>query len=261
MRRPLEFALVARFGTACALATVGAALSAAPSAAASLVVQTEDGAVAGQCGARRGELSRHSLCGAPGRRIALEPAPASRALERCEAGEGIRQLLPAAQDARFRQYGGQRRLSGREHPAPDRNARGRQASGVRLYPRRRLCHRQRQQGRPGQDRSHEPGGRRHAQLPAGRAGLSRASVVDRRRRFRFRGPAGGARLDQAEHRRLRRRSKQYNDRRRVGGRLVGMRASCRAGLARPLQQGHHRERRLRQQACGASRGRGGRIRP
>ena len=48
MRRPLEFALAARFGTACALATVGAALSAAPSAAASLVVQTEGGAVAGK---------------------------------------------------------------------------------------------------------------------------------------------------------------------------------------------------------------------
>ena len=51
----------------------------------------------------------------------------------------------------------------------------------------------------------------------------------------------------------------------IGGESAGGWSVCAhlvaSGLARPLQQGDHPERRLRQQACGASRGRGNRIRP
>ena len=47
MKRPLIPALATRVGASCALAILGGALGSAPSSAASLVVQTEDGAVQG----------------------------------------------------------------------------------------------------------------------------------------------------------------------------------------------------------------------
>ena len=55
--------------------------------------------------------------------------------------------------------------------------------------------------------------------------------------------------------------KRHHNRRQIGGRMVGVRSSVAPRIARPLQQGYHSERRLRQQAGGASRGRGRRIRP
>ena len=87
-------------------------------------------------------------------------------------------------------------------------------------------------GRRPQLRRHQARGRRrrrrHDQLPAGRARLPRASgagLAARRPRGQLRvdGPAGGAALGPAQHRAVRRRPAQRDDRGPVGRRPVGAR--------------------------------------
>ena len=87
--------------------------------------------------------------------------------------------------------------------------------------------------------------RRHAQLPARRAGLPRASRARagrRGRQLRPGRPAGRAALGARQHRRIRRRPGQGHHRRRVGGRHVGVRPPRRAGVGGTVPGGDHPER-------------------
>ena len=105
--------------------------------------------------------------------------------------------------------------------------------------------------------------RRHDQLPAGRARLPRASraCVGPGRpggQLRADGPASGAALGPAQHRAVRRRPAQRDDRRPVSRRPVGARPPRLARIARAVPARDRAERRIRADAAAARRRRGGR---
>ena len=136
----------------------------------------------------------------------------------------------------------------------------RQAAGAGVDPRRRL-----HPGRRPQLRRHQArGGRhrgRHDQLPARRArlpGAPGACLAARRsgRQLRLDGPAGGAALGQAQHRAVRRRPAQRDDRRPVGRRRVGARPTRIDRRARALPAGDRAERCVRTEPGAARRRRG-----
>ena len=76
----------------------------------------------------------------------------------------------------------------------------------------------------------------------GLPGPSGARPAGRRRQLRAGRPAGGAALGARQHRQLRRRPGQGDDRRRIGGRHVGVRPPRRAGLGGVVPGGDHPER-------------------
>ena len=102
--------------------------------------------------------------------------------------------------------------------------------------------------------------RRHDQLPARRVRLPRApgarlAAGRAVRQLRADGPAGGAALGQAQHRALRRRPAQRDDRRSVGRWRVGASPPGLARLAGPLRPGDRGERCVRAQSGVARPGR------
>ena len=91
------------------------------------------------------------------------------------------------------------------------------------------------------------------QLPCAPGALAAGRL---NRQLRLDGPAGGAAVDPAQHRKVRRRPGQRDDRGPVGRRPVGARPPGLARLARALPAGDRAERRLRADAAFSRRRRG-----
>ena len=131
------------------------------------------------------------------------------------------------------------------------DVRRRAAAGAGLLLRRRV-RRRRRLGAALRRREHGAQGHRLAdgQLPARRLRLPRASRADqgiaapRVRQLRAAGSARRAAMGAEEHRRVRRRSEEGDDRRRVGRIDLGQRADGVAALEGSDRRRHRRERRL-----------------
>ena len=140
------------------------------------------------------------------------------------------------------------------------------APRARHDPRRRAHHRRGRPARRVADRHDRPHHRRVDQLPARPVRLPRrcpGSALGRGRRERQLRPArpgGRAALGAAQHRRVRRRPGQGHDRRRVGGRLVGLRAADLAAGPRAVPRRDHGKRQLRLAEPGHRPGREPRVR-
>ena len=124
------------------------------------------------------------------------------------------------------------------------------APGACHDPRRRADHRRRRPARRVADREHRRHHRRLHQLPArpvrlpGRA-WPRHLGEDRERQLRAARPGGRAAVGAPQHRRLRREPGRGHHRRRVGGRLVDVRADDLAAGPGPVPRRDHAERQLR----------------
>ena len=167
------------------------------------------------------------------------------------AGRQVRPALHAARDVR--RHGVPQQRDGRGLSLPERlDARpvgGGAAAGARVLLRRRLPGRRRI-GAPLRRREHGRQGHRgaHGQLPARRLRLPRAprvepgGAVPRVRQLRPPRPERRPALGAGEHRRVRRRPEEGDDRGRVGGLDLGQRPGGLAALEGPDRRRHHGER-------------------
>ena len=245
-------ALVTGLMAAPAASAAPGAARARPAGGHGLIVSDRPGPDRGHL--RRGHrpVPRHPVRGAAGRRAALGGAPAGAALAGRPPGHVLRRPVRAA-GQRQRPPGRQRGLPvpQRVHAAgPRLRTRSRRAPRARHDPRRRAHHRRRRPARRVPDRDDRPHHRRVDQLPARPVRLPRRARARlgrgrRERQLRPARPGGRAALGAAQHRRLRRRPGQGHDRRRVGGRLVGLRAADLAAGPRAVPRRDHAKRQLR----------------
>ena len=209
---------------------------------------------------RRGHrpVPRHPVRGAAGRARCAGRRRSRRRAGRASARPPLRRPVRAA-GQRQRPPGGQRGLPvpQRLHAARPRWHSSRRAPRARHDPRRRADHRRRRPARRVADRR-RPTTSSSCRSTTGSARsaswtcpASAPRRVDRERQLRAARPGGRAALGAAQHRRLRRQPGQGHDRRRVGGRLVDVRAadlaagpracsaarSCKAAAA-PPRPGH-----------------------
>ena len=186
-------------------------------------------------------LQGHSVCPTTGWRSQVARATCCCALVRRAKGGRIRAEFDARR--RFRRHRSSAGGDLRGLPLSQRLDAGRQAAatsaGDGLDPWRRLRRRFGRRTALRRAQSRRKGHRRrHAQLPAQRAWLPRASRADRGiagsrlRQLRHARPGRRAAMGEAQHRGVRRRSRQGHDRRRVG-RL----RSVSALMASPLANG------------------------
>ena len=190
---------------------------------------------------RRLRIPRAALRGSPDWRLALAPAAAAGLLERRPRCDPVRAELPAEAEPVPAAGSPVRGL-----PVPERVhadvAPRRKAAGARVDPRRRL-HR-----RTAPSTTTAPSSRPDGTVVVtinyrlGALGfLAHPALASRPRRpgrqLRPDGSAGGAALGQAQHRAVRRRPAQRDDRRPVGRRRVGARPARLARLARAVPAG------------------------